>query len=146
MPSIHDATIITSPDGGKHWCNPFTYAYRSGGPGCDSTNWDANGDPPICGSTASNIPCSDPQYTDSSHSAMMWKAMLGESWDWINYGFRDGQTPPTGVNDGCDPATYVCFFRAVTGEVARVPIAGILDISAWEYFTCPSITVTYRCS
>src|ERR1017187_4054997 len=29
---------------------------------------------------------------------------------WFNYGYQDGQTPPSGVTDGCDPATYVCFF------------------------------------
>src|ERR1017187_4054996 len=61
---------------------------------------------------------------------------------WFNYGYQDGQTPPSGVTDGCDPATYVCFFM-IDGSVARVPNASILDVSAWEYSVGSTWTTTF---
>ena len=42
-----------------------------------------------------------------------------ENWNWVNYGYQDGGTAPTGINDGCDPATYTCFMLA-DGSLARV--------------------------
>jgi hypothetical protein len=42
----HMSTVITSPDRGLHWCNPATFASHSGSPGCDATNYQANGDAP----------------------------------------------------------------------------------------------------
>jgi hypothetical protein len=137
--SVHDATIIISPDAGKHWCNPYTYFNHSGSPGCDSSNWDATGDAPKCGAASASVPCTDAGYTASSHSSMMWKAMpvKTENWLWVDYGYRDGQSLPPGVTDGCDPATYTCFFM-LDGSVARVPNASILDVSAWTYSSGPS--------
>ena len=145
-PSVHDATFIMSPDSGKHWCNPYTYANRAGGPGCDSSNWSADGDAPRCDAASNMVPCTNAAYLDSAHSSIMWKAMpFGtENWYWINYGYQDGAAPPTGINDGCDPATYACFML-LDGSVARVPNASIMDISAWRYYTCPAITQNYRC-
>ena len=147
--SVHDATYLMSPDSGKHWCNPNTWANRAGGPGCDSSNWDANGDAPKCDATSSSTPCTNAGYLDSAHSSIMWKALpLGtENWVWINYGYQDGQTPPTGVNDGCDPTAYTCFML-VPGEGSLARVANtdsILDVSAWRYYTCPAITQNYRC-
>src|SRR5258708_15138910 len=109
--SVHDATFIMSPDSGKHWCNPYTYANRAGSPGCDSSNWAADGDAPKCDAASSSTPCTNAAYLDSSHSSIMWRAMpyTAENWNWVNYGYQDGSTAPTGIHDGCDPATYTCF-------------------------------------
>jgi hypothetical protein len=41
------AGIIVSPDGGAHWCNWKTYQAHTTSPGCDSSNWVANGDFPV---------------------------------------------------------------------------------------------------
>jgi hypothetical protein len=41
--NAHDSTLVASPDGGAHWCNPYTFFHHIGSPGCDATNWDANG-------------------------------------------------------------------------------------------------------
>ena len=142
--SIHDGTFIMSPDAGKHWCNPYTYFNHSGSPGCDSSDWRADGDAPKCDAASSSVPCTNAAYIDSTHSSMMWKALpMGtENWLWVNYGYQDGQTPPSGVTDGCDPATYVCFFM-IDGSVARVPNASILDVSAWEYSVGSTWTTTF---
>ena len=132
--SIHDATIIMSPDSGKHWCNPYTYFNHSGSPGCDSSNWQADGDAPKCDAASSSVACTNAAYLDSAHSSIMWKAMpvKTENWMQVNYGYQDGQTPQSGVTDGCDPATYTCFFM-IDGSVARVPNASIMDTSTWAY-------------
>jgi hypothetical protein len=147
-PSIHDATFIASPDSGAHWCNPYTWAHRAGSPGCDSSNWQADGDAPKCDAPSAGAACTNTGYLDSSHSSLMWKALpssAGETFQWVNYGYQDGQTSPAGINDGCDPAVYTCFMRQ-DGTIARVPNAAILDISAWRYYTCPAIAQSYRCS
>jgi hypothetical protein len=68
----HDLTLTCSPDGGHHWCNPNTYYHRAGGAGCDTTNWDANGDAPKCGAASSSVACTDSGYNDATHSSMMW--------------------------------------------------------------------------
>ena len=67
-----------------------------------------------------------------------------ENWNWVNYGYQDGGTTPTGINDGCDPVTYTCFMLS-DGSLARTPNASIMDISAW---TCilPQIKQNYRCA
>src|SRR5450759_5718 len=146
--SIHDATMLMSPDSGKHWCNPYTWAHRSGSPGCDGSNWDANGDAPKCDASSGTTPCTNAAYLDSSHSSIMWKALPygTENWSWINYGYQDGQTPPTGIEAVFDPANNTCFMlRPGDGSLACVPNASIIDISAWKYYTCPTITQNYRC-
>lgn len=146
--SVHDATILMSPDSGQHWCNPYTWAHRSGSPGCDSSNWDANGDAPKCDASSDTTPCSNSAYTDATHSSIMWKALPygTENWSWINYGYQDGQTPPTGIEAVFDPANNTCFMlRPGDGSLACVPNASIMDISAWKYYTCPTITQNYRC-
>jgi len=78
---------------------------------------------------------------------MMWKNFTAETFVWVNYGNQDGRPYPTGINDGCDPAQYTCFMlMSASGKLARVPNASsILDISAWRYYTCPAITMNYRC-
>src|SRR5260370_10985377 len=69
--SVHDATFVMSPDSGKHWCNPYTYANRVGGRGCDSSNWAADGDAPKCDAASSSTPCTNAAYLDSSHSSII---------------------------------------------------------------------------
>lgn len=150
----HDATIIMSPDSGAHWCNPNTWAYRSGSPGCDSSNWQADGDAPKCGSASSTSGsvCTDSTYFNATHPNMMWNgigATGAENWDVVDFANQDGTSFPSGagVESGCDPATYTCFMLLPTdGSIARVPNASILDITAWRYYTCPTITMTYRCN
>lgn len=151
-PTRHDAGYVKSPNGGANWCNAYNWAYRAGGPGCDSVNWKADGDAPPCGavSSAGGFPCLDPAYTDASHSAIMWKDLPSgtENWIWINPGVQDGAAYPTPwPNDGCDPSQYTCFMLTpMDGSLARVANSDeILDISAWHYYTCPTITQTYRC-
>ena len=148
--STHDATIIMSPDSGKHWCNPYTWANRAGSPGCDSTNWQADGAAPKCDAPDSSHPCTNAGYLDSAHSSIMWKALSGpnysENWAWINYGNQDGQLFPSGIPSPFDPNTNTCFMLMPgDGSVACTPNASILDISAWKYYTCPAMTLTYRC-
>ena len=130
--------FIMSPDSGKHWCNPYTYANRAGGPGCDSSNWVADGDAPKCDATSSSTPCTNAAYLDSNHSSIMWKAMPygTENWNWVNYGYQDGGTAPTGINDGCDPAAYTCFMLA-DGSLARVPNGSIMDSYGVEILHLP---------
>jgi hypothetical protein len=146
--AVHDATLIMSPDSGKHWCNPYTWANRSGSPGCDSSNWQAAGDAPKCDAPDSSHPCTDAGYLDSTHSSIMWKTLpLGtEAWAWINFGNQDGQPFPTGIPLPFDPNTNTCFIlMPQDGSVACVANASIMDISAWKYYTCPTMTDSYRC-
>jgi hypothetical protein len=151
-PSVHDATYIMSPDGGKHWCNPYTYWHHTGSPGCDSSNWDAtanHGDAPRCDApTDSTHACANAAYLDSTHSSVLFKAFdYGlDNWTLINYQFQDGSSPPAGVTDGCDPNAYICFF-AQDGSIARVPLpaTNIMNRSQWSFYTCPAITQSYRC-
>ena len=137
--SIHDATMIVSADGGQTWRNPYTVATAGAA--------SATGDAPLCGAAASGAgsPCTDVSYPGS----IMWQAMPlpASHWSPIQYG-QDGATPPSGIGDGCDPATYVCF---ISGEqeasVARVLRTNLphLNASEWQYYTCPAITDSYRC-
>ncbi|MEO8596822.1 MAG: hypothetical protein ABI759_26115 [Candidatus Solibacter sp.] len=146
-PSAHAATYIMSPDSGKHWCNPYTYFTHAGAPGCDSSNWKADGDAPLCAAPTSTSSCTDPGFLDSAHSSMMWKNFTAETFVWVNYGNQDGKPYPAGIDDGCDPAEYTCFmYMSASGKLARVPnSSSILDISAWQYYTCPAMTMSYRC-
>jgi hypothetical protein len=137
--SVHDATLIVSADGGKTWKNPYTVAHG----GVAS----ATGDAPKCGAAASGAgnPCTDASYPGS----IMWPAApLGlYTWQAVQYG-QDGATPPAGVNDGCDPAIYTCFTGDPTeGTLARVLNTDLpsLDVTKWQYYTCPAITDSYRC-
>lgn len=162
--SVHDATIIVSPDSGAHWCNPYTFAYRSGGPGCDATNWQADGDAPYCVASGLSQPCTHDQYTDTSHggahSALMWKALGsssstpslptgagGENWAVINPGMQDGQPYPSNMTGVFDPSVNTCFML-MPGDaaVACVPNASIMDISAWKYYYCPTLSEGSRCN
>jgi hypothetical protein len=138
--SVHDATIIVSADKGLTWKNPYTVA--NGGAAS------VTGDAPQCGAAAGGAanPCTDTAYLDIAHSSMMWKGLplLLSAWQPVEYG-QDGSSLPT-VNDGCNPATYTCFTGGeAEGTIARVPNASIMDISTWQYYTCPAITDTYRC-
>ncbi len=143
--TIHDATMMVSPDNGLHWCNPYTlYNVGTSAGTCNSSKWQSDGDAPKCvasGGTSAGA-CTDSGYTDSTHSSMMWKLLpLGsENWEFINWGNQDGSSFPTGagVADGCDPNTYTCFFLNGEGTLARVVNASIMDISAWQYSACAS--------
>lgn len=135
----HDMTIIRSDDGGKTWKNPYTIAH--------SGSASSTGDVPRCGSAAggSGNPCTDASYPES----IMWPALPYAlfAWQAIQYG-QDGATPPAGVNDGCAPGLYTCFIGdPLEGAIARVLNTDLpsLDVSKWQYYTCPAITDTYRC-
>jgi hypothetical protein len=137
--SIHDATLIVSADGGKTWKNPYTVA--QGGPA------QADGDAPKCGAASGGAgnPCTDASYPGS----IMWPALPLKLYAWqvVQYG-QDGATPPAGIKDGCDPALYTCFMGdPLEGTIARVLNTDLpsLDVTKWQYYTCPAITDTYRC-
>ena len=136
---LHDITILRSDDGGATWRNPYTVAHS--GPSL------ANGDGPLCGaaSGSTGAACADASYAGS----IMWAGVLGQlgAWNSVEYA-QDGATPPGGINDGCDPATYTCFVATpLEGTIARVLNTDLpsLDVTKWQYYTCPSITDTYRC-
>jgi hypothetical protein len=137
--SIHDATMIVSADGGATWKNPYTVATAG--------TASATGDAPLCGaaSRASGSPCTAASYPGS----IMWQSMPLDASHWspIQYG-QDGATPPVGITDGCDPATYVCFMSGEQeASIARVLRANLphLNSTEWQYYTCPAITDSYRC-
>jgi hypothetical protein len=78
----------------------------------------------------------------------MWQAMpfAASQWEPVQYG-QDGAMP-TGINDGCDPTTYTCFMAGEQeATIARVLNTDLpsLDVTKWQYYTCPAITDTYRC-
>jgi len=135
----HDMTILRSADGGKTWQNPYTF-YNSGAARAD-------GDGPKCDAASVASACTNAAYLDNTHSSVMWKAETAHyltSWEPIFYG-QDGNMP-TGVVDGCDPNTYVCFVGGeAEGTLARVPLSSIQDPATWQYYTCPAITDTYVC-
>ena len=124
----HDATIIVSADGGQTWRNPYTVAH--------SGSASATGDAPAYGGA-------------TYPGTIMWQALPGTANDWIviQYG-QDGATPPSGITDGCDPATYTCLMMGgLEGTIGRVLNTDLpsLDVTKWQYYTCPAITDTYRC-
>lgn len=134
----HDITILRSDDGGATWKNPYTY-YNGGAA-------QANGDAPKCDAPDAASACANTAYLASTHSSVMWKAGPSTlvTWTPIMYG-QDGSMP-TGITDGCDPATYVCFTGGeAEGTLARVPVGSIQEISAWQYYTCPTITDSTVC-
>ena len=69
----HDCTLVWSPDFGLHWCNPNTFFNRSGGPGCDASNWSSTGDAPKCDAASSSTACTNTSYLNAAHSSVMWK-------------------------------------------------------------------------
>lgn len=147
-PSIHDMSLVMSPDGGRHWCNPYSLWHGTTPGTCDSTNWSATGAAPTCGAPDATHPCADASYTDGTHPSMMWKASTTglTNWHAIQYG-QDGITPPV-TGDGCDPNTWTCFFGSDSeGTLARVLNTDLpsLDVSKWWYYTCPTASATYRC-
>jgi hypothetical protein len=137
-PSIHDATIIVSADGGQTWKNPYTVAHGGAA--------SATGDAPRCAAASrAATACTDVSYPGS----IMWPAMPAGVYAWqaVQYG-QDGATPPAGINDGCDPAVYTCFIGDPTERtIARVLNTDLpsLDVTKWQYYTCPAITDTYVC-
>ncbi len=142
----HDVTFLISPDYGIHWCNPYTWANRSGSPGCDSSNWQANGDPPTCGAIngTAGSNCLDASYTDVSHSSIMYKGTTLWQWAPVIYGVS-GSLPT--VNDWCDPSTYLCFMGQVEGTMMRVAKTAnaVMDVSQHHYYTCSTQTAGVYC-
>ena len=137
--SVHDATMIVSGDGGKTWKNPYTVAHSGAA--------SATGDAPKCGSASGSAgnPCTDASYPGS----IMWQALPFQlsQWEAVQYG-QDGATPPAGINDGCDPAVYTCFMAGEQeATIARVLNTDLpaLDVTKYQYYTCPAITDVYRC-
>ncbi len=163
--TIHDASYIESTDSGQHWCNPYTLFNVGTNPGvCNSSKWQANGDAPLCGAAAGGFqPCTATDYVDATHSSVMWQPVNSKSGvdtgveNWIIVDFANQDCTPfpscanlpanVGVESGCDPSLYNCFMGLPgEGSVGRVPVgSSILDITAWQYYTCPTITLQFRC-
>ena len=143
--STRDVTLIKSTDGGATWRNPYTVA--QGGPASP------NGDPPLCNATASGAgnPCTHASYPGS----IMWPAVSGNlvAWQAVQYGQDWGTgnpatTMPADVTDGCDPRTYTCFVGdPLDRSLMRVLNSDLplLDVTKYQYYTCPSISDTYKC-
>jgi hypothetical protein len=143
--SVHDATLIVSADGGKTWKNPYTVAHGGAA--------SATGDAPLCDSAAGGAgnPCRDARYAGS----IMWPGLPGNliTWQAIQYGQDWGTADPStampsGINDGCDPMIYTCFISdPIERSLARVLNRDLpsLDVTKWQYYTCPAITDAYRC-
>jgi hypothetical protein len=130
-----DSTLIASPDGGLHWCNPYTFANRAVSPGCDSSNWSAAGDAPTNPSTS--------QYTDATHSAIMWKDVApfnGSSNRMGILAFFDycQDNSCTGMPDNADNYLYAFGANGLhsLNILARVPkdIVKIMDPAQWSYY------------
>ena len=126
-----DSTWILSPDLGQHWCNPYHYMTHSGAPGCDSSNWDANGDAP--------------SYTTGYSQSMLFQGTglntnpFAEIYP-LDFG-QDGvkSTPPDSI---CDPAVNMCFHGTQQGNQLRyfgyVPLASLMDRTAIKIYTASS--------
>jgi len=137
--SIHDGTMIKSTDGGATWRNPYTVATSGAA--------SATGDAPLCNAAAGGAGnnCTHASYPGS----IMWPSLplALSNWVVVQYG-QDGVTPPAGVLDGCDPALYTCFLGgAQEGTIARVLNTDLpsLDVTKYQYYTCPTLTESYRC-
>lgn len=135
-----DSSMVCSPDGGAHWCNPFTYFNHSGSPGCDSGNWSPTGDPPPCGSLAFGSACLDATYNDATHSSMMWKDQapfngttnrMGRVW-WFDYCQANACT---GMPDGAD--NYLYFFSS-NGLYARTILGRVLKSGGIDFIMDPA--------
>ncbi len=153
--NLRDITLIRSDDGGATWRNPYTISVAGAA--------SAGGDPPSCGaaSAASGATCSGPSYT----VGMMWRgvgATTGDTrlisgdlngWQAVQYGQDWGtgspsDTMPSGVTDGCDPLLYTCFIGdPLDRSLMRVLNSDLpsLDITKFQYYTCPSITDAFQC-
>lgn len=140
-----DSTIIASPDGGLHWCNPYTYANHSGSPGCDSANWSATGDAPL--------PPSHGSYT-ATPSSIMWKDVTPYNGSTNRAGrlyfFNYCQNNScTGSPHNAD--TYLYAFASngrqtanILGRVAK-NINSIMDVTAWKWYTCTGYKPDHVC-
>jgi hypothetical protein len=134
---VHDSTMLRSDDKGVTWSNPYTVSI-SGTP-------QANGDGPLCGAPNGTSACTDAHYSTS----IMWPALppAVQGFQAVEY-MQDGATPPTGINDGCDPAIWTCFMAdPIEGTVARVlnTLLPRLLASDYQYYTCPTITDKKTC-
>ena len=147
----HDDTLMASPDGGAHWCNPYTYFHRAGGAGCDATNWSATGDAPKCGASSGTTACTDTAYIDSTHSSIMWKdpypydgstGIMQQLWfiTWCQ------DNACTGMPYGADSYLYgygsngnrttIYLFRVAKN------IASILDPSQYQWYSVANYSPT----
>src|ERR1035437_8307673 len=124
-PSVHDATLIVSCDGGQTWKNPYTVAHGGAA--------SATGDAPKCGaaSGSAGVQCLDASYPGS----IMWPNMsllALQGWMFYQYG-QDGSLP-TGIDGDYDPGTYTCAMLS-DGSVGRVLNTDLpsLDVSNWQY-------------
>lgn len=137
VPTAHDTTILRSDDKGVTWRNPYTVSI-AGTP-------HANGDAPLCGAASGASACADAHYSTS----IMWQNLPGgvAAFQAVEY-MQDGATPPAGINDGCDPAIWTCFMADPNeGTIARVLNTDLpsLDVTKYQYYTCPTITDKFRC-
>lgn len=134
VPSVHDATMIVSADGGATWKNPYTIATAGSA--------SATGDAMPCNAAAAGVgnPCTATSYPGS----IMWQGLSTSASNWkpIHY-MQDGAVPPPGINDGCNPAIWSCFILGESeGSVARVKLTDLpsLDVTKFQYWTCPGLT------
>jgi hypothetical protein len=137
IPIAHDTTLLRSDDKGVTWSNPYTVSV-AGRP-------QSNGDAPLCGASSGAVACADAHYSTS----IMWQNLPGPvaAFQAVEY-MQDGATPPAGINDGCDPAIWTCFMADPNeGTIARVLNTDLpsLDVTRYQYYTCPTITETHRC-
>lgn len=129
-PSIHDATLIKSCDGGATWANPYTVAHSGAA--------QANGDAPKCGASGAGAACTDATYSGS----IMWPAIpSGGAQNWMFFQFGQDGSLPSGVGGGCDTATYICALMADgrLGRVLRTDFPS-LDITKWQYVASTNVS------
>jgi hypothetical protein len=152
--AAHDLTLIASPDGGVHWCNPHTFFDRSSGIGCDAVNWDANGDAPKCGAAGYSSACTDTAYLAAANSSMMWQEPtpyngttgLMQEVAFFQYCGGADLASCTGMPDEAD--TYIYAYghngNRSTVHLARVAksIQSILDPKQWQWYEQPGYSPT----
>jgi hypothetical protein len=138
QPAAHDVTILRSDNGGISWKNPNTYANAGAA--------DATGDFPKCDALNGTTACLNALYLAGTPNPIMWKALTGNvsGWKPILYVPVSGVMPTTG--DGCDPNTYTCFFGGeAEGTLMRLPNVSIQDVTTAQYYTCPTLSDSFRC-
>jgi len=134
-----DCTYVVSPDAGAHWCNPNTYFTRTGGAGCDSVNWDANGDAPKCSAVDNGHSCTDAGYVSSAHSSVMWPwTGIMQDIKFFSYCGGGDLASCTGMPDGADTHAYAISYEKsrTAAYLSRVSknINSILDPTQTQWY------------
>ena len=129
------STMMMSPDRGVHWCNPATWAAHTGSAGCDSSNWQANGDAPPNSSTGmmwgSVGVKTNPMARPVRVQFCQDETCTGMPFDADNYLYFDSMDGTNG------PTQYGVTMYAAC--VAKSP-AAIMDATQWWYHTTGNAT------